>query len=162
MSDLPDNFHWIINGRLAGSATPSVKELDALKKEGIDAVVSLQNNEEYDTPSYSREDLDSYGISHINIPVPDFTTPSEHQFREFIDYMQANPGKTVLVHCYLGRDRTGTMLAAYLGYTQGLDGYTAIGNLRRIWPKYIQNLWQEEAVVAFLKELMACCTTVEE
>ncbi len=155
--DLPENFHWIIKDRLCASSTPSVRELLILKEVGVDAIVSLQNNNDYDIQDYTREDLGAQDIDYKHIPIPDFQAPSNDQFLEFIEYINNHPEKTILVHCYLGRDRTGTMLAAYLGYIEGLDGYSAIGKLRKIWSKYIGNFIQEEAVIEFLKDVFGPC-----
>jgi protein-tyrosine phosphatase len=43
-------------------------------------------------------------------------------FERFIETRRENPGKKVFVHCRLGDDRTGMMIAAY---RMGQQGWTA-------------------------------------
>jgi len=63
--------------------------------------------------------------------VEDFMPPTFDQMDEFVDYVdrKLGEGKRVLVHCYAGRGRTGTMLAAYL-IRRGMDADAAILEIR--------------------------------
>ncbi len=65
------------------------------------------------------------------ICVDDFTAPTLDQIDEFVTFVDAKhaEGKKVLVHCYAGRGRTGTMLAAYLIH-QGVSSDAAIREIR--------------------------------
>ncbi|XP_009075228.1 PREDICTED: dual specificity protein phosphatase 23, partial [Acanthisitta chloris] len=59
----------------------------------------------------------------------------------------------VAVHCMLGRGRTGTLLACYLGRARGLAGHDAIRELRRLRPGSIETPEQEQAVISFCQSL---------
>lgn len=48
--------------------------------------------------------------------------PRDKVFAQFIQIIRENPGKKIFVHCRLGDDRTGMMIAAY---RMAVDGWTA-------------------------------------
>jgi tyrosine-protein phosphatase SIW14 len=61
------------------------------------------------------------GMTYISLPwyCP---FPKNKVFERFIEITRENPGKKVFVHCRLGDDRTGMMIAAY---RMGQQGWTA-------------------------------------
>ncbi|MCD4733489.1 dual specificity protein phosphatase family protein [bacterium] len=80
----------------------------------------------------------------------DFRAPSqeiiEHSIT-LIDEARA-AGDGILVHCYMGIGRTGTVVAAYLT-TQGLTGIEAIDRVRELRPGSVEVSEQEDAVVTY-------------
>jgi len=61
----------------------------------------------------------------------------------------------VAVHCYWGRGRTGTMLAAYLVAVNEMYPDEAIDHIRRLRPFSIETDEQEEAVHNFSAHVRA-------
>jgi tyrosine-protein phosphatase SIW14 len=61
------------------------------------------------------------GMTYISLPwyCP---FPKNKVFERFIEITRENPGKKIFVHCRLGDDRTGMMIAAY---RMGQQGWTA-------------------------------------
>lgn len=90
---------------------------------GVELVVSLRTYEPLEA-SYR-----ALGIEFHHIPVAEFDIPTSAAVREFIDLIEANLGRMILIHCFAGRGRSGTMMALYLKY-RGMDGAAAIAFVR--------------------------------
>jgi len=107
---LQESIWWIIPGQLAGMRKPAANELEALKAEGIGAIVSVM-----DDPS----NLDLYAAAQIPyrwLPTTGGQAPTQEQIDEFCQFVDAQhqAGIAVAVHCSSGRRRTATFLGAYL------------------------------------------------
>ena len=120
-------LYTIDGGRLAGLPGPAYMEWDfaRLRKMGYSVVVSLECDR---LNTYEVEDA---GFEHKKICVQDFMPPTFDQIDEFLEFVDAKlaEGKKVLVHCYAGRGRTGTMLAAYLVH-RGMAADAAVREIR--------------------------------
>jgi atypical dual specificity phosphatase len=150
---LPESFHWIIPGMLAGAETPTLEEVEVYARKGFNTIVCLQLWEAEDTPAYDREFIESKGMELKHIPLQNGVPPLEGHFQEFNKYINEHPGWRILVHCWGGQGRTGSMLAAYLGMREKLSGKDAIKKVREIWPNYIETVEQEQAVIEYLEKL---------
>ena len=120
-------YYTIDGGRLAGLPGPAFMEWDfaRLRTMGYSVVVSLECGR------LNTFEIEDAGFEHKKICVEDFTSPSFEQIDEFIDFVNSKfaESKKVLVHCYAGRGRTGTMLAAFLIH-QGMSADAAIREIR--------------------------------
>jgi len=120
-------YYTVDGGRLAGLPGPAYMEWDysRLRKMGFSVVVSLE------CTRLNTFEIEDAGFEHRKICVEDFTSPTFDQVDEFVDYVERklDEGKKVLVHCYAGRGRTGTMLAAYLIH-RGMTAEAAIHEIR--------------------------------
>ncbi len=120
-------LYTLDEGRLAGLPGPAYMEWDfaRLRRMGYSVVVSLECDR------LNTFEIEDSGFEHRKICVQDFTSPSFEQIDEFLSYTEAKlaEGKRVLVHCYAGRGRTGTMLAAYLIH-RGMSSDAAIREIR--------------------------------
>lgn len=120
-------YYTIDGGRLAGLPGPAFMEWDfaRLRKMGFSVVVSLECDR------LNTFEIEDAGFEHKKICVPDFSPPTLDQIDEFVSFADAKlaEGKKVLVHCYAGRGRTGTMLAAFLVH-RGMSSAAAIREIR--------------------------------
>lgn len=138
------NFSYVVDGCLAGSAMPGVRgSLDAAlrdaRNKGISAIVTLTED------GLAQAALEAHQIRWLHLPVEDYAPPSLEQietFVHFVDQHQSHRSGAVLVHCYAGQGRAGTMLACYLVH-QGWEPVAAIERIRTLRPRSIESHSQE-------------------
>ena len=120
-------YYTVDGGRLAGLPGPAFMEWDfaRLRKMGYSVVVSLECDR------LNTFEIEDAGFEHKKICIEDFTAPTFDQINEFVRFVEAKitEGKKVLVHCYAGRGRTGTMLGAFLIH-RGMSAEAAIREIR--------------------------------
>ena len=137
------NFGWVLENELAGSQGPvSLQDLFFLYQQGVRAVIRMEARTiPADTGGY-------VDIVDMYEPVRDFTPPDQEQIQrmiDFIDEQAVEGGRPVMVSCYAGIGRTGTVLACYL-VSRGASPSDAINEVRRLRPGSIQTPEQEAAV----------------
>jgi atypical dual specificity phosphatase len=143
------NFSWVAPDRLAGMAKPGAyapldDDLAALEARGIQLVVTLTED------ALPASDLALHSLEAVHMPVEDYTAPTQEQMLAYVALVgQAmHDDRPVATHCYAGKGRTGTMLAAWLVST-GRTGSDAIDAIRDARPGSIETEEQEQAVMAF-------------
>ena len=148
---MPDNFSFVIPGRLAGMARPgrggdAFRDLAALPALGVGAVASLVE----DAPDPIA--MSAAGLVFIHIPVTDFTPPTQGQIDRFVKFVreQNAKGLAVAAHCGAGLGRTGTMIACQL-VADGDDAETALRKVRAARPGSVETAEQAAAVRAYAK-----------
>ena len=145
---MPDNFSFVIEGKLAGMARPGRSrpledDVEFLKAMGIGAIVSVTER------PLDEQILEGLGLRYLHLPVPDFCAPTIHQIEEFLAFLEAaSLDGAVVVHCYAGQGRTGTLLACALVH-QGMSAEEAIRIVRTKRPPSIDTFAQEQAIFDF-------------
>jgi len=134
-----------INDWICSSARPSPEDIPHFRTLKITAVVTLTESPLLFIPDE---------ITYLHIPIVDFSVPTIEDAKKFVSFVEEikSKGGKVLVHCYAGCGRTGTMLAVYLVY-QGLSSDEAFLHLRRINECFVETEEQEEFVRNFEKEI---------
>ncbi len=120
---------WLIPGQLAKSFIPGNDELSVWKKEGIQSVVNLLEHQ-YDE-IVRQERLQGFNVLHS--PIPDMCSPTIDQLQIIVKWIdrEITYGNRVLVHCFAGIGRTGTILTAYLLF-KGSELEDALQKVRAI------------------------------
>ena len=142
----PDNFSWIIEKKLAGSAIPTSKEeVDWLKEEGVKSIVTIRE-----------EPLDDDwidDIEYLHIHSNDMGVPEFDDLIFSVDFIhrRLENNKPVMVHCLAGLGRTGTILACYLIKYEKISADDAITKIRKERSGSIQSYSQEEIIFRFEK-----------
>ena len=95
---------------------PKKNGFEALAKLGFQIVVDLRGDRDSE-----REEVTRLGMQYIPMPW-ECSFPKDRIFAEFIKLIRSNPGKIFFVHCRVGDDRTGMMVAAY---RMAEEGWTA-------------------------------------
>ena len=103
--DLP-NFSEVTTTLYRGGQ-PSNAGFHILANKGINIVVDLRGNRDSERKIVTR-----LGMQYVPIPWH-CSFPKDKVFAQFLDLLRKNPGKKIYVHCRLGDDRTGMMIAAF-------------------------------------------------
>ncbi|MEM2846881.1 MAG: dual specificity protein phosphatase family protein [Nitrososphaerota archaeon] len=143
-TDKPSNFSWV-DERVAASGRPmTMKQLEWIKSQGIDAILSLT---EHPLPG---EWVERLGIEYMHFPIEDHSAPDPEMLKEIVDRVLAlvSGGRRLLIHCAAGLGRTGTVLAAYLVASKGVSGEEAIKAVRKLRPGSIERA-QEISIIEF-------------
>lgn len=130
------HLFWMVEGVLAGRCGPCCQPWDPgeLKENGIGAVVSLSDD------AGDTEALANAGIAHLHRPITRNVPPLEQDvvlasqtIREALTWvMEMEDAQIpVLVHCALGNDRTGLLMAAYL-MARGAAPVHAVSQVRSL------------------------------
>ncbi len=134
------NFGWVIHGSLAGAQGPTrSRDLIFLKLQSIGAIVRMEE-----------QTISGAGLDLVDMyePVTDFTAPNPEQIDRMVSFISEQIEtweRPVVVTCYAGLGRTGTVLACYLVYS-GYSAEQAIRLVRDLRPRSIQTREQEDAV----------------
>ena len=137
----PRNFSWV-NNWLAASAIPDdIRQILWLKERGFEFIISL---EELDKEVESF--IEEVGIKRFYFPVEDFSAPSVDDLMRITDLLLKLEGRKVLIHCYAGCGRTGTVLAAYM-IRKGMSAEEAISYVRSMRPCSIETEEQELSLI---------------
>lgn len=133
-----NNFNWLVEGKLAGSAVPtSLREIRWLDlHHGIRSIVTIREK-----PLPARW-FENVKIEYFYLDVRDYGAPSLEKLDYVVNYItrEINRGKPVMVHCCGGKGRTGTILAGYLmKQKDGIDARRAIYRLRSVRGEVIES-----------------------
>ena len=127
-SNIPNELHFGFLGDypVAGMGEPwayKIKDTHAfLKEQGIGGILTLTEDDLYG------ENHRAAGFLHFHEPIDDCEPPTIEGMDRTLQFIDQciDQGFGVAVHCFEGRGRTGTILAAWLGIKESLNGEDAI------------------------------------
>ena len=98
----------VVTPKLFRGAQPTQEGFQSLAKMGVDIVVDARGHRE----DSEGKEVQKLGMKYVAIP---WHCPFPHDdvFVQFLKVVKENPDKKIFVHCRLGDDRTGMMVAAY-------------------------------------------------
>mgnify|MGYP001165148104 FL=1 len=146
----PDNFSWLIENKLAGSAIPtSSDEVQWVIDQGVKSIVTIR--EEPLSDNWIKN------VNYLHIRSNDMGVPEFNDLIHAIDFIhrRITNNEPVLVHCLAGLGRTGTLLACYLIKHQKMSADEATQKIREERPGSIQSYPQEEIIFQFAKSLQS-------
>ena len=144
----PDNFSWLIEKKLAGSAIPTSKdEINWLHEEGVKTIVTIREE--------PLEDDWTTDMNYLHVLSDDMGIPTFDDLKNSVDFIhdRIENNEPVLVHCLAGLGRTGTILACYLIKYEKMSAEDAIQHVREKRHGSIQSFVQEELIFQYAKTL---------
>ncbi len=131
---------WLIENELCGRTGPNRDpwQPEEFARAGIGAILSVNRAESVDA-----NELDSHGIAHKCVPLAANAPPEPGELelcleRLPIAYEYARShielGRSVMVHCRQGKDRTGLFMAYYLMRQNKLSAGQAISQVKLVRP----------------------------
>ena len=135
-------FHHVKRGVMLRGGQPNTQALWFLKTIfGIRTVINLRED--------FKENEKLFGMSEHRILIPPRTNiPTMDQVREFFDIVDKPENQPILVHCKVGANRTGIMVASYRIHREGWTFDLALDEMKRISRREVR-----EHAVACLKEI---------
>ena len=116
-----------VNDYIYRSGEPSTVGLQELGALGIKRVIDLR--EKGEATAFEKETLEKLGIKYTNIPFAAFSAPSDARVQSVLKLLSDDPSP-VLVHCWRGKDRTGTVIACYRIQHDGWDNRRALAEAK--------------------------------
>jgi protein tyrosine/serine phosphatase len=103
-----------------GQVTPTLYRGGQPSAEGFEKLANMGINIVVDAGRSKRDEtlIRNMGVAYVSLPWH-CPFPKDAVFARFLRITRENPGKKVFVHCRLGDDRTGMMIAAYRMAEQG-------------------------------------------
>jgi atypical dual specificity phosphatase len=132
-----------IDENVYASGLPKTNDWKGLQKLGIMYVVNLMmepHNEKF---------VNEHGIQVVHVPVKNFTSPSLDQIKFVLDFLEEHKNDKILVHCWAGLGRTGTVLACHLIKTRGMTPLESIEYVRKLRPGSVETKDQEATILNF-------------
>jgi tyrosine-protein phosphatase SIW14 len=115
-----------------GEVTPTLYRGGLLNEDGLKALRKLGVNIVVDTHAHDKHEeqlTESLGMQYVAIPWH-CPWPHDEVFAKFLKVVHDNQGKKIFVHCRLGDDRTGMMVAAYRVAEEGWTADEAMIEMR--------------------------------
>ena len=122
--DLPRNFHQVdAENRIFRSAQPDREEFLELERRGFRPILNLRN--------FHSNRRKIRGLKLREFPVPcNAGSMTEAHLARALQILRDEP-KPLLIHCWHGSDRTGTVVAAFRIVFNGWETEAAIGEMCR-------------------------------
>jgi protein tyrosine phosphatase (PTP) superfamily phosphohydrolase (DUF442 family) len=136
-----DIFNFLpLSEKLFTGGMPKAEQLEAAAQRGVNLVINLAPHEVMDALPSESELVTSLGMQYINIPVI-WNTPTKDGLDRFMDVMDENKDKKILVHCQ-ANFRATAFVALYRILRQGWNAEEAMAGMHQIWDAEDYPIWK--------------------
>jgi len=138
MKDIYNYLYY--NELLSSSGMPTAEQMKSVAEVGVQVVINLAP---HDVPNAIPDEaglVNSLGMQYLNVPV-NWNTPTKEGLDIFMDAMDANQGKKVLVHCE-ANFRASAFISIYRILRQGWKENDALEVMHTIWDEEAYPVWK--------------------
>ena len=133
------NFLALSENLFTGGMPTSEQLADAAQR-GVQIVINLAPHEVSNALPGETELVTSLGMHYVNIPVI-WTTPTKDGLDRFMDLMDENKDKRILVHCQ-ANFRATAFVALYRILRQSWSAEDAMAGMPQIWDAEDYPIWK--------------------
>jgi uncharacterized protein (TIGR01244 family) len=139
---MKDIYHYqFLDENLSSSGMPTADQLKEVAEAGVQLVINLAP---HDVPKAIPDEAglaNSLGMDYINIPVT-WRAPEAEALTRFMDEMDAQAGKKILVHCEANY-RASAFVMVYRVLRLGWNKADAIPVMERMWNPEDFPVWEQ-------------------
>lgn len=129
-----------LSENLFTAGMPTADQLTDAAGRGLELVINLAPHEVSNALPGEAELVSSLGMQYVNIPVI-WNTPTRDGLDRFMDTMDANQDKRILVHCQ-ANFRATAFVALYRILRQGWNADDAMAGMHQIWDTEDYPIWK--------------------
>jgi protein tyrosine phosphatase (PTP) superfamily phosphohydrolase (DUF442 family) len=129
-----------LSEKLFTGGMPTAEQLTEAAQRGVELVINLAPHEVSNALPGEPELVTSLGMQYINIPVI-WNTPTKDGLERFMDVMDKNTDKRILVHCQ-ANFRATAFMALYRILRQGWNEQEAMAGMHKIWDAEDYPIWK--------------------
>ena len=129
-----------LSGTLFTAGMPDAEQMIDARRKGVEVVINLAPHDAPDALKDEGELIRSLGMQYINIPV-DWNTPTAEGLNRFMDAMDENKDKKILVHCQ-ANFRATAFVSIYRILRQGWEPEDALDVMHKIWDEDAYPVWK--------------------
>ena len=130
----------VLSETLFTGGMPKEEQLTDAARQGVEVVINLAPHDVPDALPNEAELATSMGMNYINIPV-NWNTPTKDGLDRFMDAMDENRDKKILVHCE-ANFRATAFVSMYRILRQGWKTDDALQVMHRIWDEDAYPVWK--------------------
>jgi len=119
---------------------PKTEQLADAAQNGVEVVINLAPHDAHDALPNETELVNSLGMKYINIPV-NWNTPTADGLDRFMDAMDENRDRKILVHCQ-ANFRATAFVSMYRILRQGWKADDALVVMHKIWDEDEYPVWK--------------------
>ena len=129
-----------LSDNLYTGGMPTAEQLGDAAQKGVEMVINLAPHEVPNALPDETELVNSLGMQYVNIPVS-WSTPTKDGLDRFIDVMDANRERKVLVHCQ-ANFRATAFVALYRILREHWKPDDAMAGMHQIWDAEDYPIWK--------------------
>lgn len=138
---LEDIYNFLaLSDTLFTGGMPEAEQLSDAAQRGVDVVINLAPHDVPNALPNETELVISLGMQYINIPV-NWNTPTKDGLDRFVQVMNENKDKKILVHCQ-ANFRATAFVALYRILKLGWEPDAAMGDMHKIWDEEDYPIWK--------------------
>jgi len=118
-----------VNDRLYRGGQPTERALEELAALHVALVIDLREPSE--ETNVEQQMVEALKIKYLNIPFHNFGAPRDEQMRRVLWLLVNGDTQKIFVHCWRGKDRTGTVIACYRIQHDGWDNKKALAEAHK-------------------------------